>query len=100
MSCCSETRDTKHAFLTQKLSNFRALVQPLCTTDRQKAALETFQTVESVMPYLLQLLALKRLGPGGVEPLVNTFLAEFPGAPDEFKTKVGLYVDMFCDVLS
>ena len=98
MSCCIEPTLTKAEFLSSKLKNFRAFVEPYCLTDQQRAALDTYKSLDSVMPFLLQAVAAQRVGQA--DAVVEMFCKEFPTADDAFKTKIGRYFSMFCDVLS
>ena len=99
MECCG-TRPTRAAFLEEKLRNFRAFVAPHCDTKEKQLRLNEFASVEAVMPYLLQALALRQAGT--LDQAVDAFVAEFGNVPepDAFKAKVGRYIDMFCDVLT
>ena len=98
MSCCSQM--TRKEFLEGKLQNFRAFLTPFCTTDKNKARLEGFKNLDSVMPYLLQAAALSKAGNGAEAAAVEAFCAEFPGADDAFRQKVARYLSMFSDVLT
>ena len=99
MSCCVEpTATTKADFIAAKLKNFRAFVEPYCATADQRAALSTYDSVDAVMPFLLQAVAAQRVGQS--EALLAKFCAEFPSADDAFRAKVGRYLSMFCEVLT
>lgn len=101
MECCSTAATTisRKSFLEQKLKNFRAFLEPLCTTDAQKARLAEYNDVDSVMPFLLQALTLKTAGTLTIA--INSFAAEFtPPDAEAFRTKVERYINMFCDVLT
>ena len=99
MSCCAAAPPTTKAeFLTAKLKNFRGFVEPYCTTAEQTAALQSYNSLDTVMPLLLQAVAAQRLGLGN--ELVDQFCAKFPASDDAFRVKVGRYLAMFCDVLS
>ena len=89
---------TKAEFLSSKLKNFRAFVEPYCSTDEQRAALETYNSLESVMPLLLQAVAAQRVGQA--DAVVAKFCTEFPNADDAFRAKISRYLTMFCDVLT
>ena len=103
MECCSTAPHpatvSRKAFLEQKLKNFRAFLEPLCVTDAQKARLAEYSDIESVMPFLLQALALRTAGT--LPAAISSFTAEFT-APDQpaFHAKVERYISMFCDVLT
>jgi hypothetical protein len=101
MECCSTAASaiSRKAFLEQKLKNFRVFLEPLCITDAQKARLAEYNDVNSVMPFLLQALALRTAGT--LTTAINSFVAEFtPPDAKAFRTKVERYVNMFCDVLT
>jgi len=94
-ACCSTL--SRAQFLEQKLKNFRAFVSPLCLTDDQKARLTEYDSVESVMPFLLQLVALKRSGT--LAATLDSFAEDLKGDA-AWRAKLGRYADMFCDVLT
>ena len=101
-SCCAVPQLSRAEFLQQKLTNFKAFVEPYCSEDKQKARLQEFSSLDAVMPFLLQALALKKAG--ALEPALEKFTQEFApfkdtNAEQAFKSKVLRYVDMFCDVL-
>ena len=99
MSCCEPMN--RKAFLESKLSNFRAFIEPHCSTDELKARLNEFKDLDSVMPYLLQCIALYNLGQ--LDTAVDGFIAAFPAASQEnqaFTTKLRRYLAMFVDVLT
>jgi len=98
MSCCEP--QNRKAFLESKLTNFRAFLEPHCTTEALKERLLQFRDLDSVLPYLSQLVALKKLG--HLDAAVETFCAYFPAtASDEtFRIKVKRYIAMFIDVTS
>ena len=99
MSCCVEPKAlTKGEFITAKLKNFHAFIEPHCSTEDQKKVLATYTTVEDVMPFLLQVVAAHRLGKQ--DALLNTFCASFPSADDAFRSKLSRYMNMFCEVLT
>ena len=98
MSCCEPAAITKADFIAAKLKNFRAFVEPYCATKEQREALKTYDSVDSVMPYLLQAIAAQRVGQS--EVILAKFYSEFPSADDAFKVKVGRYLNMFCEVLT
>jgi hypothetical protein len=100
MSCCDKPKEplTKADFLKSKLQNFRAFVEPHCATDEQRAALKNYDTVEAVMPLLLQAVAAQRVGQS--EAMLAKFCSTFPTADDAFKAKVARYLGMFCEVLT
>ena len=103
MECCSTAATAKpvsrKAFLEQKLKNFQAYLEPLCTTEKQKARLAEYNDVDYVMPFLLQAVALKTAGT--LPEAVRAFTAEFsPPDPEAFHAKVERYINMFCEVLT
>ena len=99
MSCCTEpTAITKADFITAKLKNFRAFVEPYCASAEQRAALTTYDSVDAVMPFLLHAVAAQRMGQ--TEALLSKFCASFPSADDAFKAKISRYLNMFCEVLT
>jgi hypothetical protein len=99
MSCCTETpmMPTKKEFLESKLKNFRAFLEPHCTTDPLKQRLASLQTIEDVMPYVLQVTAMSKAGQS--ELLVEQFCSEFGNINEEFRHKVRRYLEMFVTVL-
>ncbi len=105
MSCCeSATALSRKDFLESKLKNFRAFIEPHCTTDELKTKLAEFQDLDTVMPYLGQLLALVKVGgQEAIEPAVASFLSSFPAASqsdEKFTAKVRRYIEMFVEVLT
>jgi hypothetical protein len=94
MSCC-ETVSRKD-FMEQKLKNFRAFLEPHCTTEELKAYLAKFSDLDSVMPYLLQCVVLHKAGQ--LEATVDQFCTSLPG--NEVTAKVKRYLNMFVDVLT
>ena len=96
MTCCSQL--TRKEFLETKLRNFKAYVEPFCTSETTRARLNSFQDLDTVMPYLLQAVALSKAGQK--DTAVNSFVAEFPGATPEFRDKISRYLSMFVDVLT
>jgi hypothetical protein len=102
MECCSSAQKppSRAEFLAQKLKNFQAYLEPLCSSDAQKAKVKEYATVDAAMPFLLQALALRSAG--GLDSAIETFTAEEWKVDDvaAFKAKVGRYINMFCDVLS
>ena len=97
MSCCTEPK-TRAEFLTAKLKNFRAFVEPYCATAEQKEALQSYNSLDTVMPYLLQAVVAQRLGLAA--DVLDQFCAKFPASDEAFRLKVGRYLAMFCEVLS
>ncbi len=91
---------SRAVFLEEKLKNFRAYVAPHCDTKEKQQRLADFASVDAVMPYLLQAVALRQAGT--LEQAVEGFTAEFVNVPEPeaFKSKVRRYIDMFCDVLT
>ena len=96
MTCCSQL--TRKEFLETKLRNFKAYVEPFCISETTRARLNSFQDLDTVMPYLLQAVALSRAGQ--LDAAVDSFCAEFPEAPQEFRVKISRYLSMFVDVLT
>ena len=96
MSCC-ETLNRKD-FLEVKLANFRKFIEPHCTTEELKKRFQEFNDLETVMPYLLQVCALAKLGQ--LEASVDNILANFPAADEAFRAKFKRYIAMFVDVLT
>ena len=98
MSCCQSVN--RKEFLTQKLTNFRAFLEPHCVTDELKTRFNEFKDLDSVMPYLLQCVAMSRLGT--LDTAVESFLATFPAESidEPFKVKLRRYICMFVDVLT
>jgi hypothetical protein len=96
MSCCQQSRKD---FLTTKLGNFKAYLEAHCGTEEEKTALASFASVDAVMPYLLQAVALQRAGKldEATAALVTHFTKDADAA---FHTKVGRYITMFCEVLT
>lgn len=101
MSCCSEPSTnpkTKAMFLEEKLKNFKAFIEPYASSDETKSAIKAYDSLEAVMPFLLQAVAASRMSQ--TEALVSRFCEAFPTADDAFRVKVGRYFAMFCDVLT
>ena len=101
-SCCADPQPSRAQFLQQKLNNFRAFVEPFCTDDKHRTRMQEFSSLDAVMPFLLQALALKKAG--ALEPALEKLTQEFAPFKDTeaevaFKSKVHRYVAMFCDVL-
>jgi len=96
MSCCETL--SRRDFLEAKLSNFKAYLEPFCTTEELKSKLTEYSSLDTVMPFLTQAIALKHVGQ--LETSVQTFCDAFPGADEAFRTKVGRYMNMFVDVLT
>jgi len=96
MSCCQQSRKD---FLTAKLGNFKAFLEAHCGTEEEKAVLDSFASVDAVMPYLIQAVALQRAGKLGeaVKALGNHFTKDADAA---FHAKVERYITMFCEVLT
>jgi hypothetical protein len=96
MSCCQQSRKD---FLTAKLGNFRTYLEAHCGTEEEKTALASFATVDAVMPYLLQAVALQRAGK--LEEATAALGSRFTKDADAaFHAKVGRYITMFCEVLT
>ena len=109
MECCSGVSAStapKHStsraeFLTLKLSNFKAYLEPFCTTESLRAKLEQYASLEAAMPFMLQAVALRAAGaPLPVEPFVAEFSILEQKERQAFATKVERYFNMFCDVLT
>ena len=101
-SCCAESQPSRAEFLHQKLQNFRAFIEPFCTQEKNKTRLQEFSSLDAIMPFLLQALALKKAGV--LEPALERFTQEFApfteGQEEAFRAKINRYVTMFCDVLA
>jgi len=83
------------------LANFRAYLAPYCTTEELKQRLTEYTGVDSVMPFLLQAIALKQVGQ--LDSSIQSFCDAFPVPAEEveaFRVKVGRYMNMFVDVLT
>jgi hypothetical protein len=103
MECCSGVTTSRAEFLTLKLSNFKAYLEPFCATEDQKATLHEYATLEAAMPFILQAVALRSAGaPLPVEAFVSKFSLEDKSQADRaaFANKVERYINMFCDVLT
>lgn len=99
MSCCEP--QSRKDFLNSKLANFRSYLAPYCTTEELKLRLTEYNDMDSVMPFLLQAIALKQVGQ--LDTSVQSFCDAFPVPTVEataFRTKVGRYLNMFVDVLT
>jgi hypothetical protein len=100
MSCCEKTESTQ-VFLEQKLKNFRAFVEPHCSTELQKDMLAQYDSLEAVMPLLIKAIAAKNIGQS--DALLDQFCAGFSLERQElqaFRAKAKRYLDMFVDVLT
>ena len=103
MSCCAPTDpQTTTAFLEQKLKNFRAFVEPHCSTDEMKAMLSQYDSMVSVMPFLIKAITAEKLGQ--TELLLDKFCEGFTTIkPEElpaFRAKVKRYLEMFREVIT
>ena len=101
MSCC-EPANAK-TFLEAKLKNFRAFLEPHCSTAELKAKLAEYKDLDTVMPYLSQLVALAKVGhDAAINTAVESFLAQLPALRDDeaFVSKLRRYMEMFVDVLT
>jgi hypothetical protein len=99
MNCCSPI--SRKDFLDTKLANFRAFIEPHCTTGELKERYEEFKTLDAVMPYLLQCVVVSKAGQ--LDSAVEAFCAQFPAevSKDEaFRTKLRRYFAMFVEVLT
>ena len=98
MSCCQPTE--RKAFLEEKLKNFRAYLEPHCTSDEHKAYLTKFKDIDSVMPYLLQCVVLSKAGQ--LDATVEEFCHTLPASAESSAVvaKVKRYMNMFVDVLT
>ena len=94
-ACCSAL--SRAQFLEQKLKNFRDFVSPLCVTEEQKGRLTEYDSLDRVMPFLLQLVALRKSG--ALASTLDSFAEDLKG-DDAWRVKLGRYADMFCDVLT
>jgi cytochrome P450 len=92
---------TTQGFLEQKLRNFRAFIEPHCATEQQKAKLKQYDSLDAVMPFLLQAVAAEKLGQ--TDALVAKFCDGFQVDAETlppFRAKVRRYLDMFREVLT
>ncbi len=99
MSCCEP--QSRRDFLNSKLANFRAFVAPYCLTDELQQRLAEYKDMDTVMPVLLQAVAMKQVGQ--LESMIQTFCDAFPVPGEEreaFDTKVGRYITMFVEVFT
>ena len=86
--------------MVQKLTNFRAFLEPHCSTAELKERLSEFKDVDTVMPYLQQCATLSRIGQ--LDATIENFVASFPAstqADEAFRAKLKRYIAMFVDVL-
>ena len=99
MSACCEATPTKEEFLTQKLRNFRAFLEPHCNTPELQKQLATYSNLSAVLPWLYQASAIVRAGQ--IEPAVTKFCEAFgdAGKTDEFRTRIRRTLQMFADVM-
>jgi len=100
-SCCTAPQQpTKTEFLAAKLRNFRAFLEPHCGTDQLREAVKVYDSVEKVMPYLLQAVAATKAGQG--PQVLQAFCEPFGAAGEDpaFRAKVQRYLDMFVAVLT
>ena len=79
------------------MKNFRAFLTEYAKTEETKAKLTQWSSVNEVLPYLAQLIPIYKAGKSDL--IVKGFCDEFGTQDDAFKTKVGRYVEMFCEVL-
>ena len=101
MAACCETKSapTRQEFLTTKLRNFRTFLEPYCVTEDLQAKLTVYDSLDAVMPWLLQGVAAVRLGQ--TEAVVSRFCEPFgAAATDDFRTRVRRTIQMFADVLA
>ncbi len=102
MSCCQPKTGgpSKAEFLSGKLRNFRAFLEPYCGTDVElKTRLQTYNDLDAVMPFLLQAVAAVKAGQR--EAVLSAFCDPFgPAADSAFRVKVQRYLDMFVEVLA
>ena len=92
--CCV----SREVFLTEKLQNFKRFVEPHCTSDELKGALETYSSLDAAMPFLLQAVAISATG--SLDSCVTAFCDKFTEVDEAFRTKVGRYIHMFVEVLT
>jgi len=90
----------RKAFLEEKLKNFRVFLEPHCVSDELKAYLSKFHDLDSVLPYLLQCVALHKAGL--LDSSVETLCEELPVCEDRpaVVDKIKRYINMFVDVLT
>ena len=99
MSCCEKTV-TRQTFLEEKLRNFKAFLTTHSSSEELKTALDKFDTLDSIMPFLLQAVAAHSLGKS--DALLDKFCEPFALDADAlppFRAKVQRYLDMFREVL-
>ena len=100
-ACCNQSAPppTKEEFLTQKLENFRAFLEPHCTTPDLQEKLKTYSSLKAVMPWLYQAAAVVRAGQ--IEAAVTKFCESFgnAGKTDAFRTRIRRTLQMFADVM-
>ncbi len=84
MSCCEP--QSRKDFLNSKLANFRMYLAPYCTTEELKQRLTEYNNMDTVMPFLLQAIALKQVGQ--LDTSVQSFCDAFP-VPTEWPVGTG-----------
>ena len=102
-ACCSQPptkAPTKEEFLAQKLENFRAFLEPHCTTPDLQEKIKTYSNLGAVMPWLYQAAAIVRAGQ--IEAAVAKFCEAFGdvGKTEVFRTRIRRTLQMFADVIS
>lgn len=80
----------------QKLTNFRAYLQPHLKSPEHAEWLSKFSTLEEVMPYLLQLKALQAVGK--VDEAVRKLQEELEIADPAVVAKIKLYLECFVEL--
>ena len=100
MGDCCQTPPTKEAFLKEKLKNFRNFLEPHCGTPELKEKLAAYNSLEAVLPWIYQAVAIVRAGQ--TEAAVAKFCEAFgaAGQTDEFRTRIRRTLQMFADVLA
>ena len=88
---------SKRAFLEEKLRNFHVYLQGFAETPEMKAELNQYSNVDEIMPYLVQLIPVYKLGK--MDMIVKGFSDKFNTQDEGFKTKIARYVECFCETL-
>lgn len=100
-TCCNPAAKslTKEEFIKQKLENFRAFLEPHCTTPDLQEKLKTYNSINSVLPWLYQAATIVRAGQ--IEPAVTKFCEAFGavGQTEDFRTRIRRTLQMFADIM-
>lgn len=103
-ACCESKNEaptvprTKMDFLEEKLKNFRTFLGTHATTPELQKELTQFATVEEVLPFLAQLIPLYKAGQ--MDLIIKGFSDKFGTTDEAFKTKVGRYIECFCETMT